>query len=138
MKNIANKHNFFMNTKVTFTTIARPDREPDFESDGGESFYWYTEDGVVRCSNHWGESISSCSWFHSDVEKSTGLNHTDFICGFAKWEDFELKYTEIDIYENSAYIETVELTFDMLHDGGVFYKQYVVPFIANCQIALGL
>ena len=57
--------NFHLCTIALFTPIATPSREADYVSKTpwGEvsSRYWYTEDGVIRESNHWGR-VASCRW----------------------------------------------------------------------------
>lgn len=89
------KENFYIATKATFDGCRRPSRKPDFVSRCG-SEYWYTPNGVIRCSDHWSiyydarhkcspirqRKIASCFW---------GLRSTkDLIrqCGFAKWSAF--------------------------------------------------
>lgn len=47
------------------------------------SSYWYTEEGVYRKSDHWGE-CRKCYWT-IDVEE---INSRAEIVGFCKWEDF--------------------------------------------------
>lgn len=58
-----NKENFYINTCGTFVPCDIPQREPDFYSDGGSS-YWYGEDEkgeyVIRSSDHWGHFASVC------------------------------------------------------------------------------
>lgn len=78
--------NFYRATEANFTLCEIPDRDPDFYSFSG-STYWCVGDGVVRWSNHWGRRISSCSWYIDD--KECGLQHS--VCGFCKYEDFMRK-----------------------------------------------
>lgn len=89
--------NFFLKTKATFKGCKRPKRAPDYisyDSWGNESSrYWYTNTGVIRCSNHWSSihmpvkkfliecgKVSTCHW----VLKSTV--YTD--CGSCRWDAF--------------------------------------------------
>lgn len=62
---------------------------PDYVSGSGSSYY-YLEEGIVRMSNHWGHSISNCSWYLRDdgeryidcfVDKRTSKD----TCGFVKY-----------------------------------------------------
>lgn len=86
----ANKDNFFVNTIAEFKeTSGRPRKQPDYVSytrDGKvSSEYWYTKDGVIRGSTHWGTGIASCDWYMEGV----GTNmHTKKLYGKANWSDF--------------------------------------------------
>ena len=106
--------NFFIETKTSFTSCDRPDRDPDYTSDSGSS-YWYTEDGVIRESNHWGRGVATCEWLIDDCYFGYGMrcgypridengdryleminpwcddadHRFDSICGFSKWTDFQ-------------------------------------------------
>lgn len=57
-----NKNNFFIQSKANWKGCARPARKPDYISRNrfGEisSEYWYSERGVIRCSNHWSHVYS--------------------------------------------------------------------------------
>lgn len=53
--------NYFMGTTAVFEPCPDPISSPSFVSKSG-SEYWYTEDGVIRRSNHWGTGIASCDW----------------------------------------------------------------------------
>ena len=57
-----NQDNFYDATEANFTSCEIPTSEPDYESYGG-SKYWYTPNGVIRVSNHWGDAINSCNWY---------------------------------------------------------------------------
>lgn len=95
-----NKTNFFVATKATFVGCRRPSRRPDYVSLDREgnvsSEYWYTSDGVYRCSNHWSKmysafanvlttticgKVASCYW-RLRTTKNTR-------CGFALWSAFQ-------------------------------------------------
>lgn len=103
-KGIANENNFFHSTIAEFEPVEKPNREPDYistDSFGNEtgSVYWYTKDGVIRGSDHWGKGISSCDWGLKGEKLSTdritivgndrGGRTTKY--GFCKWEDFSQK-----------------------------------------------
>ena len=111
-----NENNFFEATNANFISCEIPASEPDFTSHSG-SKYWYTEDGVIRCSNHWGAGVASCDWYldgkaygdgmhpykrvwtgerykfipeYADGATSEQINHEmeHEVAGFAKWADF--------------------------------------------------
>lgn len=56
-----NSENFFYATDADFQSCEKPNRKADYTSNSG-SQYWYTEDGVIRGSNHWGMGIATCNW----------------------------------------------------------------------------
>lgn len=48
------------------------------------SKYWYSKEGVYRCSDHWGD-VAECKWnLNSSHQKG------ETVIGFCKWEDFEV------------------------------------------------
>jgi len=80
-----NPTNFFKHTFCEFTKVI------DFEfpenthyKSKSNSFYFYTDEGVYRKSNHWGR-VANCRWRLLSDEKIKSKN--DYI-GFAKWTDF--------------------------------------------------
>ncbi|MFI4848407.1 MAG: hypothetical protein ACIAZJ_04880 [Gimesia chilikensis] len=66
--------NFYFKTKATWQACDVPHRTPDFESESG-SQYWYSDNGVIRYSGHWGK-VSTCDW------------RCDSSCGFCEWNSF--------------------------------------------------
>ena len=54
-----------------------------FKSKSG-SYYFYTEEGVYRYSNHWGR-VASCRWKIKGIET---YKSQMYYVGFAKWTDF--------------------------------------------------
>ncbi|MCR4854846.1 MAG: hypothetical protein K5908_01640 [Erysipelotrichaceae bacterium] len=100
----ASEINFFENTIVLFDECERPDREPDFGSPSG-SCYWYSEEGVIRGSDHWGCGVGNCDWALKTRKGETVYGHywkytRNFArprFGFAKWEDFLFKARLIEI-----------------------------------------
>lgn len=98
-KGIANENNFFINTITNFTEVEKPKTEPNHISynRNGEisSMYWYTEEGVIRGSDHWGSGVASCDWFLNNkiipyidvLYEDKSLNRINKY-GFCKWEDF--------------------------------------------------
>ena len=92
----ANQDNYYYETIANFTTRkSRPSRKPDFVSrtrDGDiSSEYWYTEDGVIRGSKHWGEGVASCDWFLDGNFGRKASYNGNKEYGFCKWEDFIYK-----------------------------------------------
>lgn len=57
--------NFHKNTIGRFTIVETPKGTPDYisKTTWGEisSIYYYTNEGVIRLSNHWG-NVASCQW----------------------------------------------------------------------------
>lgn len=88
-KEKATEKDFFRYTVAVFTT-AMPNirnilgKEPDFTSESG-SKYWYTDEGVYRMSDHWGE-VKTCVWVLHKVPKKR-IKHKN-VLGFCKWENF--------------------------------------------------
>lgn len=75
--------NFFQETVANFTLCEMPERNPDFVSWSG-STYWDMGDRVRRWSNHWGPKIATCSWyldFHT-------FNLKYSVCGECLYENF--------------------------------------------------
>lgn len=89
----ANADNFYVCTIAEFQPVARrPRRQPDYVSrnrDGKiSSEYWYTPDGVIRGSKHWGAGVASCDWFIGGQNTyMTGCKQY----GKASWTDFTQK-----------------------------------------------
>lgn len=61
MNNKYNKYNFNHYTKGKFINCKKPSRTPDVISETG-SEYWFTFEGLIRNSKHWGV-VGSCSWY---------------------------------------------------------------------------
>lgn len=105
-KGVANENNFFLNTQGFFEIVnKRPDREPDYISINKRtgfisSEYWYTNEGVIRGSDHWGSGIASCDWFLNG-RNYKGLEVKDKIeYGFIKWNDFVQKTKLIKVFDD--------------------------------------
>lgn len=84
----AARGNFYKFTDGHFTPCAIPDRAPDYRS--ADSSYWYSDEGVVRQSDHWGRGIASCTWTLGDEPsapcyRNKGLGQRS---GFIPWGDF--------------------------------------------------
>lgn len=111
----ANKNNFYMTTKATFAPIEKPTTKPDYISASG-SRYWYTGEGVIRSSDHWGIEIASCDWFLENGE-----------CGYCSFENFEHKELSVAIYSKTKF-EGYENDID---DMGNYYISINTSF-ENC------
>jgi hypothetical protein len=99
-----NATNFHLNTACIWNAVVTTRAElvaamgaANYNSNG-VSEYWYTEDGVYRCSDHWGK-VASCTW-HLDTEAEEHGNGFRNGCyasadlwqvAFCKWEDFAAK-----------------------------------------------
>lgn len=92
---VVNVDNCIQATKGIFRKIdSIPDKDPCFTSDTG-SKYWYTEEGMIRYSDHWGV-VSYSRWGYEDEIGPWG-NDDDFPCekgqfklGFVAWSDLEI------------------------------------------------
>ncbi len=91
------KDNFWDSTKAIFERCAAPSTEPDAKSENG-SAYWFTDSGVVRLSDHWGQ-VQKCIWI---IPFNAKENPKTPIYGFCKWENFvEIEHTySIDLSES--------------------------------------
>jgi hypothetical protein len=91
---MTNKDNFFLNTIAEFKAVAKnlvKINKPDYESVSG-SKYWYTQKGVYRYSDHWG-NVASCYWelktpSRSDVENRAAWACDTELLAFCRWENF--------------------------------------------------
>jgi len=98
------KENFYIKTDANFTSCVMPTTEPDYVSESGSKYY-YTTDGVIRVSDHWGSQIASCNW-HLDMDNLEkyqkevtrhGITYMGtfykalVVAGFCKFSDFEYK-----------------------------------------------
>ena len=100
---VADEFNFFDNTMVLYTETEDPGREPDFTSNSG-SRYWYTENGVIRGSNHWGNRVANCDWALKRKNGRTVYGQSAWelqnfgrvFFGYADWKDFIQK---AELYE---------------------------------------
>lgn len=101
----ATPENFFINS-IGFWELkkSRPRKKPDHVSynksatwrkgkSETSSEYWYTEDGVIRGSDHWGKDVASCSWYIKG-EKNTGAHGVSKGAkkyAFISWKDLKAK-----------------------------------------------
>jgi hypothetical protein len=83
--------NFFVSTVADFASVpGHPARPADHESESG-SRYWYSDEGVVRESDHWGRGVASCDWYLDGGEYGWMVDSTS-VCGFCAWDGFTRKY----------------------------------------------
>ena len=100
----ASEINFFENTMALFRECDKPDRAPDFGSESG-SCYWYSKEGVIRGSDHWGCGVYNCDWALKTKKGETIYGHywkhpRSFAkprYGYARWDDFLFKARLIEI-----------------------------------------
>ena len=126
--------NFFERTIVTYQETERPQGEPDFTSNSG-SQYWYSEEGVIRGSDHWGNGVANCNWALKEKNGRTeyGLSYDairrykDRRYGFARWQDFVLKCRIVEI-NGQEYLTSFDNTIgrDIVVIDGQKYRQRIV------------
>lgn len=142
-------NNYFMATKCNWVSCVHPENEADYVSESG-SHYWYTDEGVVRMSDHWGSSVASCDWYLDNEIRSSFSDFDETRCGFAKWEDFEpvcelhvcvYGVDEDDSEEHGKHEPTlaiVECTPENMSNGYVSTKWGVCKFDAYRMMAIML
>lgn len=81
-----------------------------FQSKSG-SYYYYTEDGVFRYSNHWGR-VANCRWKIQGIEQ---YKNQSYYVGFANWSSFyplnstdKVFYLEVNYQENKVTIKRIQ------------------------------
>lgn len=98
----ADKTSFFHNTIAIYQETRRPRRPPDhvsYDRNGKvSSEYWYTENAVIRGSNHWGTGVASCDWALARKDgtsvwgkRGNDVSQTAKLYGKSEWSDFLLK-----------------------------------------------
>lgn len=101
---IASEINFFENTLVMYEEVKKPKGDPDFESDSG-SRYWYSDKGVIRGSDHWGNGVANCDWAlkRKNGKIIYGLSFKspkqfkERLYGFARWDEYLFKARLIEV-----------------------------------------
>ena len=84
-----NRDTFFHATYADWREVSKPpDRPPDYSS-GSYSKYWFTDSGVYRCANHWG-NVASCKWA-LDGKQVQGEVRTGY-CTWSKFQDMTHPY----------------------------------------------
>ena len=100
---VATKDNYFLNS-IGFWEVmkSRPKRDPDYASFNRHelyrgkvkksSEYWYTSDGVIRGSDHWGSDVASCSWYLlGQSYKSYDVKSGYKAYAYIPWKDLKAK-----------------------------------------------
>lgn len=80
------KDNFFVATKANYIKCKMPKGEADYTSRTGSKYY-YSENGVVRVSDHWGYMIASCQW-----NLNNDYSEKEIKAGFCEWTQFKSNY----------------------------------------------
>ena len=107
------KFNFFKHTYCEFkmqNIDFFDEMKAHFQSKSG-SFYYYTENGVFRYSNHWGR-VANCRWKIQGIDQYKNQN---YYVGYANWSDFyplnsadKVFYLEVDYKECKANIKRIQ------------------------------
>lgn len=79
---------------------------PNYKSKSGSSYY-FTEEGVYRCSNHWGRA-ANCRW--RLISEIKNPNQKARI-GYAKWTDFYPNNETEALFYIEVNFETLVVTF---------------------------
>ena len=72
--------NFFVCTVADWTRCETPDRQPDYISYSGSS-YWKYKNKVKRSSDHWGQ-VGTCKWLIEGQPKKV------FVCAECPYDEF--------------------------------------------------
>ena len=79
--------------------------KPNYVSKSGSAYY-FTEEGVYRCSNHWGRA-ANCKWRLEGPKSSTSRTEV----GFAKWDSFYPDYPNEALYWVGIDADTASLHY---------------------------
>ncbi len=106
------KFNFYRSTYCEFemqNINFFDDMKAHFQSKSG-SYYYYTEEGVFRYSNHWGR-VANCRWKIQGIDY---YKNQKYYVGYANWSDFyplngtdKVFYLEVDYQERKANIKRI-------------------------------
>ncbi|CAA0166790.1 conserved hypothetical protein [Tenacibaculum maritimum] len=136
------KHNFFRSTYCEFKMQDIDffkEKVAHFQSKSG-SYYFYTDKGVFRYSNHWGR-VANCRWKIKGIEAYKNQN---YYVGYANWNDFyalnsiekvfyitvnfETKQTKIcrvkEEDDGSPFLMTSEFAHQRLKQVQMLFKEY--------------
>ena len=107
------KFNFYRSTYCEFemqNINFFDDMKAHFQSKSG-SYYYYTEDGVFRYSNHWGR-VANCRW---KIQGIDNYKNQQYYVGYANWSSFyplnsidKVFYLEVDYTKAKASIKRVQ------------------------------
>ena len=138
-KGLANENNFFWNTVAIFRIVKkRPNIAPDYISRNREgnisSEYWYSKEGVIRGSKHWGTGVASCDWAMKGIGKGLEITNTTKLYGKAAWSEFVQKSQKVMVdgeflgrtdFENTVGREKVRINGVLyMYMGGLSWQRY--------------
>jgi hypothetical protein len=92
-----NKDNFFIKTNGRFIECEIPSRPADYisKTPWGDvsSVYYYTNEGVIRVSDHWG-GVASCQWNLNTVNtfRFDKCRKTELKAGYISFKELEENY----------------------------------------------
>lgn len=115
-EDFANENNYYLNS-IGFWEVrkSRPRREPDHVSlnkrelwrNGrvkNSSEYWYTSDGIIRGSDHWGSDVASCSWYlKGESYGNYGVKSGYKTYAYIRWEDLKAKGFIVKHWQTGEY-----------------------------------
>lgn len=107
-----NRDTFFHDTYADWKEVAKaPQRAPDYQS-GSYSKYWFTDSGVYRCANHWG-NVASCKWA-LDGKQVQGEVKIGF-CAWGKFQDMAnpFKSEKEAMYDDYAVLRDNRKNFNL-------------------------
>ncbi|WP_428742384.1 hypothetical protein [Tenacibaculum sp.] len=114
------KFNFYRSTYCEFemqNINFFEEMKAHFQSKSG-SYYYYTENGVFRYSNHWGR-VANCRWKIRGIEQYKNQN---YYVGYANWSDFyplnntdKVFYLEADYVEHKVSIKRIQYNSEEAH-----------------------
>lgn len=116
MSNKINKINFHKHTFCIFHEVhsdAMREFKPNYKSKSG-SWYYFTQDGVYRLSNHWSR-VANCRWRLEANPQIPKKASSRMRLGFAKWTEF---YPDNE--QEKLYFITVDFDQQTAH---YFHKQ---------------
>lgn len=105
------KYTFCIFNEVHFDTIKQ--LKHNYKSKSG-SWYYFTEEGVYRLSNHWSR-VANCRWRLQANPQLPVTNNNRTRLGFAKWTDFYSDNEHEKLY-------FIEVNFDN-QTANYFHKQ---------------
>ena len=114
------KFNFYRSTYCEFEMQKLnffEEMKAHFQSKSG-SYYYYTENGVFRYSNHWGR-VANCRWKIQGIDQYKNQN---YYVGYANWSDFyplnstdKVFYLEADYVEHKVSIKRIQYNSEEAH-----------------------
>lgn len=118
------RFNFFKNTFAIFKKASKPSNfiKPHYISKHG-SWYYFTDQGVYRYSNHWGR-VGNCRWRLEGIDFKQQVNYW----GYCHWSDFYINNDGDKLY----FIEKVgKTTYTYNHINNATSKDIVLRSAAD-------